>query len=85
MYPDIGLAMEHAWLTQVDTPGCAYDPTWPDAVIAEAAYIGIAFRSEYVREMHLRSRKQQFSVLITPWAGWPLLTGQDKIKKVMYV
>jgi len=81
----IGMAIHHAWLTHEDFPGKAFDPTWSEHDLeSNAVYMGIPFRREYVVEMHKRSKRQYFSVLDCHWAGWPLLTGTERVEDVIH-
>jgi hypothetical protein len=81
----IGLAVNHAWVMDPREPGEAYDLAWPrDQTREESAYIGIPFRPEFVRDTHLASGRDMFSVLDTWWLHYPLLTGKVAIEDVIW-
>jgi hypothetical protein len=87
LIPRLGLPTHHAWLTREDKPGCAFDPTWADIDIEQdsVVYIGVPVRPEYVKKMYELSGKfQQYSILDTWWARWPLFTGEHDVKEVIY-
>lgn len=76
-----GLALEHAWVTRAASPGEAYDLAW--SYDERNAYMGIAFKPEFVRAVFKASgRLQQFSVLNAWWMGFPLLTGKVNLADV---
>jgi hypothetical protein len=80
----VGLVVNHAWITRADDPGEAYDLAW-GGELAEAAYLGIPFRPEYVKAMHKASGGNYFSVLDAWWADYPLITGGDRLEDVRWV
>jgi hypothetical protein len=73
--------VHHAWLTRADTPQTAYDTAWNDS--EDSIYLGIPFKTKYVRQAFHLSGKTQYSVLQAYWSGFPLLTGKDSIEEAM--
>ena len=79
----------HAWLTHVDTPTIAFDPTWgesDDYAQEEIAYLGIPVRREYVIDIFRRSstpNDPNYSVFDVRRADYPVLTGKDRVEDIM--
>jgi len=73
-----GLAVLHAWVSNPQNSGVAYDPTWR----AGREYFGIPFRLDYVLRMCEKSG--HVGVLDVWELGWPLLRGEDRIEDVMW-
>src|ERR1035441_10278728 len=73
-----GLAVLHAWVTNLKNPVVAYDPTWGTG----REYFGIPFRLDYVLRMHEKTGRP--GILDTWELGWPLLRGEDQIADVMW-
>jgi hypothetical protein len=84
----IGGGLHHAWLTRADTPDVAYDVAWLDT--ERAHYLGIPFQIEYVRQVHLASKRHRYpggpryGVLEAWWLDLPLVTGKTPIEDVMW-
>jgi hypothetical protein len=79
-----GFPAHHAWVVRDDAPTLAVDLAWADGTPDDTAYIGIPFQRGFVREMHVASKRKQYSVLDTPWARYPLLTGKIQLEDVMW-
>lgn len=78
-----GMPVHHAWVTKRDAPGEAFDLAWgPDHT--GAAYVGIMFKPEFVRETRAASKDGEFSVLDAWWQRYPLMTGKVKIEDVRW-
>jgi hypothetical protein len=79
--PDISihLPVHHAWLSTVDQPDHAFEPTW---VSPGLVYWGIAFRREYIRRC--RHETNHYSVLDVWERSNPLLTGKERIEDYVY-
>jgi hypothetical protein len=75
-------AMPHAWLTSDDTPDAAYETAWDLTVGAE--YLGIPFQFDYVRKVHLASKRKYYGVLDAWWLDFPLVRGETLIENVMW-
>ena len=70
--------MLHAWVTNPNTSGAAYDPTW----CSGCEYFGIPFRLGYVLQM---CEKTGHPGVLDVWElGWPLLRGDDRIEDVIW-
>jgi hypothetical protein len=76
---NVGLPVPHAWVTQADTPGEAFELAWDDA---DSVYLGIAFRPEYVRQVHIASKRKNYSVLDAWWIDFPLISGVQDLAEV---
>ena len=72
------LAVLHAWVTNPENSGVAYDPTWR----AGREYFGIPFTLEYVLRMW---KSTGHPGVLDVWElGWPLLRGDDRIEDVIW-
>jgi hypothetical protein len=80
----VGLACHHAWVVYDNAPTTAVDLAWAEGTPDDTAYLGIPFQRDFVRQMHLASKRKYFSVLDTPWAHYPLLTGEIQLEDVMW-
>src|SRR4029077_4353599 len=83
LHPVVGFAAHHAWVARRDDPRGAVEVAWEDAD-ANTAYLGVAFRAAYVREAFRLSGRASFSVLDTPWMGFPVLSGATPIEAVAW-
>jgi hypothetical protein len=82
---ELGLVVHHAWVTPRERPGEAYDLAWSEERHRNPAYMGCAFRPEFVRDTYKSSGKlNELSVLYAWWAGFPLLTGAVEIEDVIW-
>jgi hypothetical protein len=53
--------MAHAWVTRADTPEAAYEVAWE--YNEGVQYLGIPFRTDYVKEVYLASKRQRLLVV----------------------
>jgi hypothetical protein len=79
-----GLAVNHAWVIHPDAPNQAVELAWGDELARDCAYLGLPFQRKFVREMHLKSKRQYYSVLDAWWGRYPLLTGEIKLDDVIW-
>jgi hypothetical protein len=77
-----GLAIPHGWVMRTDKPDTAYEVAWEHT--GGAAYLGIPFRLDYIRKVFSASRRTSYGVIDAYWLGFPLLTGDEPIEKVIW-
>jgi hypothetical protein len=60
------------------------DLAWAYGTDQDTAYIGIRFKSQFVRAAHLETNRQLYSVLAGSLQGYRLLTGQTPVEDVIW-
>jgi hypothetical protein len=84
MHPKMGLATPHAWVSHRDYPIVAFDCAWDWGSSQGAEYLGVPFRFDYVRRIHVASGRKQYGVLEAGWMHFPLMIGVDNIEDVVW-
>jgi hypothetical protein len=74
------IATLHGWLEDAD--GNVIDPTWKNA--PACAYLGVRFKTEYVRESVVRTRLWT-SLLDNYEERWPLLSGATPLESALHL
>jgi hypothetical protein len=82
--PVVPLPVEHAWISRESDPAGAFELAWDyDLQPHEGHYVGVPFKSEYVREVFRAGKRQNYGVLNCWWIHFPLLSGKVSIEDVL--